>query len=127
MHMARYIRPEVRYKDTRPSKAVPDQSLSVQEIVRRYVRGIPVDVVQREAVYLDQSEIDLERVSRADFAEKAELANAMQARAQDVADQFRQAERKRSDAKAAAIEKQRAGTPPAGEPKGGNGEAVRPD
>lgn len=63
------------------SKTIPDQSLSILEIVRRYVRGIPVDVVQREPVYSDQTEFDLEKLSRMNFAEKAAFADELKERA----------------------------------------------
>lgn len=58
----------------RKYRTVPDQSLSVDEIMRRFVRGIPVDVQQREAVYIDQQDYDLEKMSRMDFGEKAAMA-----------------------------------------------------
>lgn len=58
-------------------RVIPDQSLSIKEIVRRFTKGLPVDVKQREGVYLDQtgeSEIDYEKLSRMDFADKVEFA-----------------------------------------------------
>lgn len=78
-----YSPPTVDYKKKRASQTIPDQSLSIQEIVKRYVRGIPVDVLQREPVYVDQSDHDLEKLARMDFHEKAEYANAL---AQDAAE-----------------------------------------
>lgn len=71
--------------------------MSIQEIVKRFVRGIPVDVVQRDKVYVDQSEIDLEKASRADFAEKAELARHMSEIAQSKRDDLEEIERLRSE------------------------------
>lgn len=81
----------------RKNRVVPDQSMSIQEIVKRFVRGIPVDVVQRDKVYVDQSEIDLEKASRADFAEKAELARHMSEIAQSKRDDLEEIERLRSE------------------------------
>lgn len=56
--------------------------MSIQEIVRRFVRGISVDVIQREPVYSDQNEYDLEKLNRMDFSEKEALASEMSALAQ---------------------------------------------
>lgn len=66
--------PVIDYKTKRKSMAIPDQSLSIQEIVKRYVRGVPVDIVQREGVYLDQDELDMEKMTREDFGTKHEMA-----------------------------------------------------
>lgn len=89
-----YKPPVIRWKDSRPSRTVPDQSLSIQEIVKRFVRGIPVDVVQREAVYSDQNDHDLEKLSRMDFGEKAEYARQLSEQAEGLANEIqeRQAE-----------------------------------
>lgn len=56
---------------------MPDQSMSIREIVRRFVRGIPVDVIQHEPVYSENDEHDLEKLSRMDFGAKAEFAEAL--------------------------------------------------
>lgn len=79
--MRKYTPPCIDYKRSRRSIAIPDQSLSIQEIVRRFVRGIPVDVIQRTPIYNDQSGHDLEKLSRMDFGEKYEYAQAMAAQA----------------------------------------------
>lgn len=70
----KYVRGVIDFNKVGKSMTVPDQSLSIQEIVRRYVKGIPVDVVQRQGVYIDQDLYDLEAMSRKDFAQKAALA-----------------------------------------------------
>lgn len=67
----------IAYGKTRPSKTIPDQSMNIQELVRRYVKGIPVDVVQREKVYIDQSVLDLEKLGRVDAADRAFQAMEM--------------------------------------------------
>lgn len=84
MPVTSYKVPEINYKGRRKSLAIPDQSLSIQEIVKRYVRGIPVDVVKRQGVFLDQSEHDLEALSRLDFGEKAEYAQVLKAQADSI-------------------------------------------
>lgn len=76
--------PAVNYKKKRKSQSIPDQSMSIKEIVKRFVRGIPVDVVQRQGVYADQNEFDLEKVSRMDFDEKFALANELKQRNESV-------------------------------------------
>lgn len=112
-----YKKPRVSYsKIPVKSQTIPDQSMSIQEIVRRFVRGIPVDVVQRQPVYVDQSNHDLEAMSRMDFADKAFQAGEMRAQNEQVEAQIkaerqamkeREAERKQSEDK--ARERERAG------------------
>lgn len=89
-----YPLPQVDWKKKRPSKTLPDQSMSIQEIVKRFVRGIPVDVPNREAVYIDQSEDDLEKLSRMDFAEKAEYARQLGERANEMRSEMAEAVRR---------------------------------
>lgn len=73
-----YAKPKVRYDaPMKKSKTIPDQSLSIKEIVDRYVRGIPVDITEKKPVYVDQNDHDLEKLSRMDFGEKAEYAAAL--------------------------------------------------
>lgn len=108
-----YRAPVIDYSGPkRQGKTVPDQAMSVQEIVRRFVRGVPVNIVQREAVYIDQSDHDLEKLSRMDFAEKAEFAKGEAERLKqwksDLIDEEREKKenerraKEESDAKAAA-------------------------
>lgn len=87
------LRPRVAGK-VKKSRVLPDQSMSIKEIVRRYVRGIPIDVVQREPVYLDQSEHDMEKLSRMDFGEKAEYAQVMAAEAERIKAEHNEAVRR---------------------------------
>lgn len=77
-----YVRREVSYKRLpgRKSCCIPSQSMSIQEIARRYVKGIPIDVVQREAVYVDQTEFDLEKLGRADLVDRDEVADLLRER-----------------------------------------------
>lgn len=69
-----YIKPTVDYKVVRKSITIPDQTLSIQEIVTRFSRGINVDVIQRQTTYTDQVDYDLEKLSRMDFGDKAAFA-----------------------------------------------------
>ncbi|AZL82937.1 hypothetical protein [Apis mellifera associated microvirus 35] len=103
-------------KQVNKSAAVPNQSLTVEQIVERFVRGIPVDVVQRKPVYIDQETHDFEKLNRLDFAEKTAMAEQIRAeneaiysdlqereRAQRESDQ-RRAEERAGGARTAGIE-----------------------
>lgn len=95
----------------RPTVTIPNQSMKIDEIVRRFVKGIPVDIVQRQAVYVDQSEHDLEAMSRMDFAEKAAVADLMRERAEQQQSELQAIERvKREKKQKREDEQQRART-----------------
>lgn len=94
-----YKMPEVKFGKVRPSKTVPDQSLSIQEIVKRYVKGIPVDVVKRHPVYSDQQDDDLEKLSRMDFGEKAAYAAQLAEQAKQLQKEWAELERDRREAR----------------------------
>lgn len=97
-----YTRPKVDFKKRRKSVAIPDQSMSIQEIVKRYVRGVPVDIHKREAVYVDQNDHDLEKMSRMDFGDKHSAAQAMELEAKNMqSDLERLAEQRKARAKGA--------------------------
>lgn len=92
----------------RKYRTQPDQSLSIDEIMKRFVRGIPVDIQQREGVYVDQSEHDLEKMSRMDFGEKAAMAAELseQTEAKKAAFEERQRARKEATQRAKAKREQ---------------------
>lgn len=98
-----FKRQVISTKRTKKSMTIPDQSMSIQEIVKRFVRGIPVDVVQRKGVYIDQSDHDLERMSRMDFGEKAALADEMRGQADSILNQLKADERTQKEKKAKAV------------------------
>lgn len=82
-------------KPPRPtSKTVPEQSLSIGEIVRRFTRGIPVGSIQKRPIYSEQSDFDLEKLGRMDFAEKAALAEELRQRNDDDISALKEAEAK---------------------------------
>lgn len=95
-------RKPVDYKILRKSMTVPDQSMSIREIVKRFVRGIPVDIVQRHPVYLDQSDHDLEKLSRMEFGEKAELASQLGDHAAELQREHNDKVRQRAEEEATA-------------------------
>lgn len=62
---------------SRKQLAIPDQALSLREIVKRFVRGVPVDVKHRDPIWIDQEEFDLELLSRSEFSEKMSIAEEL--------------------------------------------------
>lgn len=100
MSRIKYKAPAINYKGRRASIAIPDQSLSIQEIVKRYVRGIPVDVIKRQPVYNDQNDHDMEKLSRLDFGEKAELADQLANQAAKIQDDYTEAVRRTREERA---------------------------
>lgn len=72
----RFQRQTVNYKKrNRPSdKLVPDQSISIKELVDKFTRQVPVEISQREKAYVDQGEgepVDLEKLANLSPVEKA--------------------------------------------------------
>lgn len=55
---------------------VPNQSLSLQEILQRFTRGEPLEI-GREGATFDDGDEDLEKVKNADLVDKAEFAERM--------------------------------------------------
>lgn len=88
MSKQKYQPPVVDFSKTRKSLTVPNQSMSIRTILEKYTRGIPVDIVKREPIYLDQDEFDLEKLKRLDFSEKAALADELRERAQNIKDEL---------------------------------------
>lgn len=69
------------------SKTVPEQSLTINEIVAKYTRGIPVNTVIKKPIYSDQTDFDLEKLSRMEFDQKAALAAELREQAQQTVDE----------------------------------------
>jgi len=63
--------------NTLPSLTIPDQVLTMDELVRRYVRGDP-NVTQFQPVYSDND--DLPNIETMDEMEKLEMARALKDR-----------------------------------------------
>lgn len=108
MLSTRHHRKLVDYKKRRKSLTLPDQSMSIQEIVRRYVKGIPIDVVQRRPVYTENTGMDLEQMSRMDFADKAALADEMRLEAEGLKEQLIANDDQRRKERKAAIKAKKA-------------------
>jgi hypothetical protein len=75
---------KIDYERASKGSTIPDQSMSIETIIKRYVKGAPVDVNTDRGVYLDQNEYDFEKLSRQDFDDKHEFARLQQARAADI-------------------------------------------
>lgn len=117
-----YTPPPVNFQKVRKSYTVPDQSLSIKEIVERYVRGLPVDVVQRQGVYADNEDVDLEKLSRMDFADKAAYAEDMRREAAQKQSELDEAEAAKEKERIEAEKRERQQAPPTPPPteKGGS-------
>lgn len=98
-----YKKPPILFKRLRKSKTVPNQSLSLQEIMERFTRNIPIDAQQRESVYIDQDEFDYNKMANMSFDEKFAMAAEMQRRAREIDAEFRDDERRRNEAYEAKI------------------------
>lgn len=61
-------------KFTKPSMTIPDQTLSIKEIISRYVRGLPIDG-EKVPIY-DGEEDDMPDPRTLDLSELAELDRA---------------------------------------------------
>lgn len=60
---------------TLPSKTIPDQTLSIQEIMRRYAAGLPLE--GEKVPFYDGEEEDLPDVRKMDLAEVQEMREAI--------------------------------------------------
>lgn len=73
-------------KRLRKSETLPNQSLTIGQILEKYVRGVPVDVVQRQSIWSEIDGYDLEKINRLDFAEKAAFEAELRTAAQSIYD-----------------------------------------
>lgn len=87
----------------RKGKTIPDQSMSIQTIVERYVRGLPSDVEHKTPVYVD-GDVDLEKVARMDFAEKAAYAAELQQERDQIVAEAKERASLRAKQKAEVLE-----------------------
>lgn len=86
---------------------VPNQALSLRDIIERFTRNEAVPV-GREVVWDDDAEIDLEKLSHADIVDKMEYRDEMIAKQKAYQKQEkRKAEKLKADAEAKALEEAR--------------------
>lgn len=74
-------------------QVVPDQSMSLEEILRRFTRGEAVPA-GHDVAFDDDSDIDMEKLATADLVDKAEMAQQMR----DVQSKFDEQEKSRKAA-----------------------------
>lgn len=88
-----YVVPKIVFGPAkRPQQAVPRQSMSLDDVMRRFQRGLPVDQKVHPNVYLrGKGAVDYERMSKLDFDAKAALAAEERAKAQRLIEQAKQA------------------------------------
>lgn len=114
MEKLNYTPPKVNYgKKRKTSRTLPNQSLSIAQIMDRFTRGVPVDVARREGVNMpDNAEHDYERMSRMDFDEKVAKATEMRdraiARINELNAKNDELQREKAEAKKARIDKAKA-------------------
>lgn len=78
-------------------EVVPDESLSLEEILSRFTRGESLEV-EHEGNYDDQTEVDLEKLKSADLVDRAEYVDRLKAVQKQYEEQEAQAEASRKSA-----------------------------
>lgn len=83
------------FKFTQPSMTVPDQSMSMKEILARYATGAPIKGEAREPIYLgeDGEGIDLKKL---DLADREEVLNTARAELKGLAEKLTNQDQKTS-------------------------------
>lgn len=82
---------------------VPDQSLSLEEILERFTRGEELPV-KFDGEYLEESDVDLEKLGKFDLVEKAEYVEKLKAVQADYAAQEAEKQRAEDEARAKAAQ-----------------------
>lgn len=75
-------------KNTKPSKTIPDQSLSIREIMLRYARGLPLEGV-REPFFDEDPDNPMPDLSRMDIIDQHETIQAAKDEIRDIAHKYR--------------------------------------
>ena len=70
-------------KNTMPSMTIPDQAMSIQEILRRFAQGLPLGG-QKVPLYDEELPFDTQQFQKMDLADKAEIMEANKRRVQDL-------------------------------------------
>lgn len=103
-------------KFTLPSKTVPDETLTVRQMLERHTRGLPVHASQKQAVY--HGDVDLPDMERLELEDKQEILENAQQNITDIKDRLNKKAAKQKAAKEAAAKKALENQKPA-EPKDG--------
>lgn len=73
--------------NTQPSKTVPDQTMSIKEIMERYARGLPIEAGKVPIYHGEEDEIpDLKRM---DLSERADYLEAVKDHVKDLKTQLK--------------------------------------
>lgn len=72
-------------KNFKPSLTVPDQTMSLRELLHRHTRGLPLHHVERPTYYNEDETIDLKKLDLTEIQELKEQAAADILRLQDDA------------------------------------------
>lgn len=68
----KFVCKPVNFAKVRKGRAIPKQSMDLKEIVRRFIKRIPVEVSTQEPVYLDgYGDADMEKVDRLSTVDRA--------------------------------------------------------
>lgn len=86
-----------------PKIVVPNQSMSLQEILERFTRGEPLEI--GKPVQYHESNDDLEKVSKMDLVDKAEYVDKLKRTQKDYEKQERRREKAVHDATVAEAAK----------------------
>lgn len=92
-----------------PSNTIPEQSLSIKQLLHRYSRGLPLDAPIQNAVY-DGEEMEFPDLARLDLAERQELLESARAETKRIETILRdnaQARQKKHAEKARELERKK--------------------
>ena len=70
-------------ENTMPSMTIPDQAMSIPEILRRFAQGLPLGG-QKVPLYDDELPFDSQQFQKMDLADKAEIMEANKRMMQDL-------------------------------------------
>lgn len=88
-----------------PSETIPDETMSIREILDRYARGLPLNGMRTPLYQREPSFDDLPDPATMDLAERQELAEMLEAELEDLREKqirYRVSEEERQKAAAAA-------------------------
>lgn len=98
-------------KNTKPSKTVPDQAMTIAEIIQRTQKGLPITGV-RVPMYNETEDGIMPDVSRMDISEVYALKRAIAAKEKEIRQRLQEEEQKRQQEETEAYYKKKFGTPP---------------
>lgn len=93
----RYTRKQTSGKRRQKSFTLPDQALTVKEIITKFRKNIPAVGKVFTAMYFDQKEIDYEQLARMEFDDKFRLAQQLRAEAREIEAELDAKEKEREE------------------------------